>query len=490
MNENNDYKNEEEEDRLYFEGLAVEVPKRRDSKLPKVVEEYVKSAVEVSHYNEVPSAISFYVLLGQIVKDMVAIPNGRRIDDTRVQFIWMQTSGTGKSTLYDFYGPVSKLTFDMLNDKYGVEFNTFAVKDITDAGLIGSMGKEYEMVEDENGNVTRQEVPVQLYGELEGSGLAAFDEFEYSGVFKTSNHKENVVLYLNTFMNSLHGENWVITKKLKEGHVMECRCQRSLFATTYIPKQLTSVIAEKGVMQRTLIYIREVPQEIQDELRDAIIDEVGTIVDRDLPIAKFATSFVKIYESIKKHYDEIGQKPLETITFSPAFNSALKNESWKMRNFVADSRPAVFEIASNFITRLNGTMTRMAVLSCIAEAPNIRDKKKRYIVTERHVRQAAYIVRQCYKSLVSWLDSALKERPQSIQLEATKQKFMKTYEEILKESADTDGWINKTTLLSRVRKQTGVGQATIYRTFNKSLTEHFEHKKIGKYSYIKQKENE
>ena len=243
-------------------------------------------------------------------------------------------------------------------------------------------------------------------------------------------------------------------------------------------------------MQRTLIYIREVRQEIQDELRDAIIDEVGTIVNRDLPIAKFATSFVKIYDSLKKHYDEIGQKPLQTITFSPAFNSALKNESWKMRNFVADSRPAVFDIASNFITRLNGTMTRMAVLSCIAEAPNIREKKKRYIVTERHVRQAAYIVRQCYKSLVSWLDSALKERPQSIQSEATKQKFMKTYEEILKESSDTDGWINKTTLLSRVRKQTGVGQATIYRTFNKLLKEHFEHKKIGKYSYIKQKENE
>tara|TARA_R110000823_G_scaffold314937_1_gene445043 strand:+ start:333 stop:1808 length:1476 start_codon:yes stop_codon:yes gene_type:complete len=485
MSDNN-YDNEEEEDRLYFEGLAEEVPKRKNSKLPKVVEEYVKSAVEVSHYNEVPSAISFYVLLGQICKDMVSIPNGRRIDDTRVQFIWMQTSGTGKSTLYDFFGPVSRLTFDMLSDKYGVDFNTFAVKDITDAGLIGSMGETEEMVEDENGNISRQKVPIQLYGELEGSGLAAFDEFEYSGVFKTSNHKENVVLYLNTFMNSLHGENWIITKKLKEGDVMECRCQRSLFATTYIPKQLTAVIAEKGVMQRTLIYIREVPQEIQDELRDAIIDEVGTIVNRDVPVAKFATGFVKIYDALKKHYDDSGQDALRTITFSPAFNSALKNESWKMRNFVSDSRPAVFEIASNFITRLNGTMTRMAVLSCIAEAPNIRDKSKRYIVTERHVRQAAYIVRQCYKSLVSWLDSSLKERPQGLQAEATKQKFIKTYQEILNESSDTEGWINKTTLLTRIRKQTGISQATLYRDFKKIAKENFENKRIGKYSYIKE----
>ena len=50
----------------------------------------------------------------------------------------------------------------------------------------------------------------------------------------------------------------------------------------------------------------------------------------------------------------------------------------------------------------------MAVLSAIAEAPSITDKSKRFIVTERNVRQASFLVRQCYQSLVSWLDMALK----------------------------------------------------------------------------------
>ena len=212
----------DEEDRLYFEqqentaSFAQMQRRTQASVLPKVVEAYMRSASEVSLHNPVPSAMSFYVLLGQLCKDMVAIPHGRRIDDTRIQFLWMQTSGTGKSTLYDFFGPVSKLTFDLINQKHRTQFDIFSVKDTTDAALVGSMGSEIQEEEDENGNMVRRQVAIQIDGALEGEGLAAYDEFEYSGVFKQSQHKENVVMYLNTFMNSLHGENWVITKKLKE----------------------------------------------------------------------------------------------------------------------------------------------------------------------------------------------------------------------------------------------------------------------------------
>ena len=223
-NNDNDYI-EAEKDRLYFEQLYDSNPilslKDRAtpnrSNLPKVVEAYVKSATEVSKYNEVPSAVSFYVLLGQICKDMVAIPSGRRIDDTRVHFIWMQTSGTGKSTLYDFFGPVSDLSFELINRKHKTNFDVFSIKDTTDAALVGSMGEEFVEETDDEGNVRNIKQPVQIMGALEGAGLAAYDEFEYSGVFKQSQHKENVIMYLNTFMNSLHGENWIITKKLKDG---------------------------------------------------------------------------------------------------------------------------------------------------------------------------------------------------------------------------------------------------------------------------------
>ena len=404
--------NEYDEDRMYYEGLGEEMPLTQPKAigLPKVVEQYVKSAADVSKYNEIPAAIGFFVILGQLCKDMVAIPSGRRVDDTRIQFIWMQTSGRG---------------------------------------------------------------------------LVAYDEFEYSGVFKQTQHKENVIMYLNKFMNTLHGENWIIRKKLRDGDIIECRCQRSIYATTYIPKTLTNVIAEKGVIQRTLIYIKEVPQEVQDELREKVLDEVGTIKPKDAPIKKFAQNFVIIYESLRKRFDESGRDPLQTITFGKGYNDALKNESIKMRNYVANSRPEVFEIAGNFITRLNQTMTRLSVLCCIAEAPNIKDPSKRYIVTERHARQASSLIRQCYKSLVSWLDVALKVKTHALHERVGINAFREAYEGLRKKG--DEGWVNKTLLLSRVREETKKGQTTVYNNFKK-ISSMFDTKKIGVRTYLKIKE--
>ena len=106
---------EAEIDRLYFESLQEGREYSKASRIPSVVEKYVKNAVEVSINNEVPAMLSFYLLLGQISKDMVCIPAGKRRIDTRVQVIWMQTSGTGKTEMYNFFGPVSKLVFDELS---------------------------------------------------------------------------------------------------------------------------------------------------------------------------------------------------------------------------------------------------------------------------------------------------------------------------------------------------------------------------------------
>ncbi len=483
MSENN----YDDEDRMYYEGLGDVIPTSQPKAigLPKVVEQYVKSAADVSKYNEIPAAIGFFVILGQLCKDMVSIPSGRRIDDTRIQFIWMQTSGTGKTEMYNFFGPVANETFRIINEKYLAGYDVFSVDDTTDAALIGSMKLEREQVEDEDGNTSWQEIPIQIDGGFEGSGLVAYDEFEYSGVFKQTQHKENVIMYLNKFMNTLHGENWIIRKKLRDGDIIECKCQRSIYATTYIPKTLTNVIAEKGVIQRTLIYIKEVPQEVQDELREKILDEVGTIKPMKAPIQKFAQNFVIIYDTLKEHYDETGKDAIRTITFGKGYNDALKNESIKMRNYVANSRPEVFEIAGNFITRLNQTMTRLSVLCCIAEAPNIKDRSKRFIVTERHARQASLLIRQCYKSLVSWLDVALKVKTHALHERVDINAFRDAYKGLRKKG--DEGWVNKTLLLSRVREETKKGQTTVYNNFKK-ISSMFETKKIGVRTYLKVKE--
>ncbi len=163
-----------------------------EAQLPRIVREFQKSASEVSHQNEIPAAVSFFTILGQLTKDFVQIPNGRNIEDSRIHFCWIQTSGTGKSTLWNFVGPVSKMTFDMINAKgthppletnsqtEGVDavmnrtFNTFGVTDYTDSVLIGGWTEKKEMEEDDNGveRWTGQMTPNRKAGLLEGSGLA------------------------------------------------------------------------------------------------------------------------------------------------------------------------------------------------------------------------------------------------------------------------------------------------------------------------------
>ena len=122
----------------------------------KSLEIFKKSAVEVSHYNDIPAGISFFTILGQIVKDFIVIPNGRSIEDSRVHFCWVQTSGTGKSTLWNFVGPVANKTFerlmvnqhpafmnkDFVDDIMARTFNTFGVTDYTDSVLIGRYDKD------------------------------------------------------------------------------------------------------------------------------------------------------------------------------------------------------------------------------------------------------------------------------------------------------------------------------------------------------------
>tara|TARA_Y100000356_G_C11255966_1_gene290183 strand:+ start:813 stop:2270 length:1458 start_codon:yes stop_codon:yes gene_type:complete len=478
-----------EEEEIVFDVKGDEI----NSQLPSLVRRYVEDAVEVSKYNDIPATLTFFNLLGQIMKDKVTIVRGKGREDTRVPVLWLQTSGTGKTEMFNFYGKVSDLVFELLNSKYENEptinevtaFDIFDITDFTDAALIGSNKEVKIREEDEDGNVNTVYDTVTQIGALEGHGLMVFDEFEYSGVFKQSQHKENVIVYLNKLMNTLHGNNHLVKKKLKDGSVIICDCRRSPYATSYIPKGLTSVIAEKGVLQRMLIFIWEVPQEIQDEIRESVLMEVGTEIDNTMPVNKYANAIVKIYETVEERYQEVDQNPKRVIRYGQGFNEALVREYQNMRDYVSHSRPEVFEIAGNFITRLNNHMVRIAILCCIAESPGIPDKNNRFIVTPRNVAQASILIRQCYKSLVSWLDDALKVEKQQAQENANIGAFKDAYNEL----KDKDGWVNKSLLIARVREITNKSQSTIYNWLD-TIGDSFEEETISRKKYVRLKEVE
>ena len=147
---------EEYDDELYYYEEVYEDKPAEESKLPAIVEDWVKSATEVSKKNPVPATMLFYNILGDIVKDMVALPVGRSIEDCRIHVLWLQTSGSGKSEMYNFVGPVVRRLYEIMEETQGKRYDIFDLDDYTDGTLIGSF-KPVEIEEtDDEGNIRRE----------------------------------------------------------------------------------------------------------------------------------------------------------------------------------------------------------------------------------------------------------------------------------------------------------------------------------------------
>ena len=219
-------------------------------------------------------------------------------------------------------------------------------------------------------------------------------------------------------------------------------------------------------------------------MRRQLIADFGTIKPQEAPKLKYANALVKIYECVKERFDEVGGNSLNVIRVSQDANDALLRECILMEEYITHSRPEVFSAVETFINRILKHIQKLAVLCCIAEAPSIKDKSKRFIVTQKNVQQAAYLVRQCYKSLVSWLDEALRVERQVVSEQANIGVFKALYTKMDKK----DGWVHKALLLQEVRKHTKKSQATVYNWWKKGIEEHFEENRIDKSAYVKLKE--
>lgn len=456
-----------------------------DERLPSLVREWVSTFGQVSRHNEYAATLAYFNLLGQVLKDNVGIPYGFTVEDTRIHICWIQTARSGKSVLNDFYTQITNRTFNFINAQPGVnsEFDIFDVVDYTDAALIGTTEKvpnpDYEPGGDEPKEIERQ-----VFGALEGSGLALFDEFESSGVFKRSTHKENVITYFQKLMNTLTTDGYKIKKKLAHGPTITCDCQRSMFATTYPPEHLTEVIADKGVLQRMFMYIRDVPQHVLNEMRRELIASIGQIRERATPTNKFAKAFLTIHNTVKDRHDA-GISKNEIITLSEGFHDSVHLEYDNMLAYLNKVPPEVRKIVGLFETNCLIYITKFSVLCAITESIDRVDNEK-WIVFPRNVRQAAWIVRQGYMSLVAWLLAALRLRRVEVAEKAGFEDYIAAFNSC--EKTD-DGWVNKAQLRIECEENHNIPHAKFYRVWPK-IEHKFNEKKEGRTSLVKIKGDE
>ena len=520
----NDEYDEEYENEIFEDYKQVSAVFQQS--LPAVVQQFQKSAANISHYNETPAVISFFTILGQICKDFIAIPFEEEYEDTRIHFLQIQTSGTGKTVLSNFVQPIARSVFEKINAKQKHPFNmnvevpvkdangniekdadgkpimhyarkhfdVFSVQVATSAALVGHYALQDEMETDDNGTsrLTGKKIQVKMNGALEGSGLAHWDEFERSGIFSPNSHQVDMVVFLNTMLNTLHGDSWVMKKQLKEGDIVETFGERSVLAMTYPPTELNRIMTETGLLQRMLCYIREVPEAIQHNIRKKKIAKFGKFKDRQGPMDKFSDEFMKMYDLVLERYEEEkkeGKSDIETkcnmMTYTDSANDVLDLEYENMVGYINDCGLFVREVANLFINRLYITTSKLAVLCSIAQAPYIKDKSKRFEVTGQNVRQAGAITRQCYMSLIEWLERSLKDKRIASPVFNTKP-FKEKYEEMAKKTED--GWVNRKLYIAQMCKVIKKSNSQTNLIFKDKVQQNFEHTKISKSNYIKLKE--
>ena len=152
-----------------------------------------------------------------------------------------------------------------------------------------------------------------------------------------------------------------------------------------------------------------------------------------------------------------------------------------MNLYLQNTRPDVAKICSNFTTRLMKILIKMSVLSAVASAPSITNKQDRFIVTGVHVAQASIIIQKCYKTLVMWLEQSLKAKRATLTENSLEPQFISTYNAIKK---DNEGYVNKSTYLTEVRKKAKKSRAQIYRHYQ-IIRHKFHEMKEGRSTYIK-----
>tara|TARA_R110002012_G_scaffold59435_11_gene155522 strand:+ start:2233 stop:3768 length:1536 start_codon:yes stop_codon:yes gene_type:complete len=446
--------------------------------MPKCVQRWKEVVGQFSLHNDYPATMSYYVTLGQIVKDVVRIPVGRLSLDPRIQFCWIQTARSGKTTMFDFLSPVWDKTFDLVNQHpttlqkpkgplYGVnEFNLQNPDAFTDQALLGTIKKNQinpdwirgEDNLDVNGDLIPEFIDITVNGALFGSGIIAFDEFEHSGIFKDTQHKQDTVMMFQKFMNRLDSDTHLIKKRLTDwGIDLVVDSQRSLWATTLPPQGLENVILTKGVFQRMWLYVREVPESLKRKMEEDYLDLMGTIVEDDDGAEKFQDEFAEMlytnYKWCLKRLAKVGDRR-KIVEFSPDAKQRLKIIWRGMRKYMDGFPDHIHHALNTFLMNIINNMCVSAALCAISEqSPKI---------LPRHIEQGRRLTDNSFDSITTWFSDRLAKSPRRL-VEKNREKIVITS---YKECPLSNGWTSKTNVISTYMKKTQKSRNTFYRLWH------------------------
>ena len=134
-------------------------------------------------------------------------------------------------------------------------------------------------------------------------------------------------------------------------------------------------------------------------------------------------------------------------------------------------------------------MGRIAYLCSVVEAKDIKDPKKQFVVTARNVNQSAFIIRNCYKSLISWFAQSLRVTKSGM-AKTIGAGYLEVYEDLKKTQVrrinNVDGWVPKKPMMENYRSTKNVSPATGYNHWDK-VEGYFEETKDNRAVFVRLK---
>jgi len=489
----------------------------RDEKYPlsDIIQDWVKVGSEYSRYNTFPLTMCYFNIMGQIVKDFIQIPHGANRLDSRLHFVWLQTARTGKSATWKLMNTTLQGVYKNINNIAIANnldtFDTFDISVYTSAGLIGTFtendagsqkfdddieeGVELVQLQDAAGN-NEDIVPFDpmanpeqnfeekwinskkrfIVGSLHGSGIAHWDEFESSGIFKMKKHNEDMLLTFQTFLNDIDikGDGHIMTKSLA-GVVVKgkCDCQRSLYATSYVPENLAAVIRNSGVLQRAFVFVREVPNHTRRKMHKTVVDNIGKEIDDEIPVQPFIDHFTEVYKNTLEKWNKVDKKTTNMIEISDDVTKVIHQYRKQMEKYIKTCRPEIQTAVESFSINLILYNTKIAMYIALSEG--------RFDINVNDVHCAGRLVEKAYKELVGWLEQGIRTQRQSLSNNNRLNQFKQSYFDSTK---DDEGFTEKTPFLGKCAKLLQLSPKQTYLNYNK-LSEEFEETKKGRTVWVK-----
>ena len=285
-------------------------------------------------------------------------------------------------------------------------------------------------------------------------GLLFFTDYlileEARQLIKPGKDNEEIQEIFMTCAEPIGSSNNIYTKRLKNyNDTIETPSSVSWFATTHPVGKIKNVLANTGLLQRSLFY----PRMINDDVRQQMNKLSSLALTTKLDTEKFDIEFSQLREELDKVVDFASKN---TVTFKeseiPEMSSYLYEKlSWFMGETGKISKTENRDILQSFVARYRNHLLVLAHHSAVM--------RYSLYVEKEDIEYAFNMMQEIFKSLLIWIELNVEEEKET-------REENKDYVSLIHTALTGKMWMYKSDIVDFVAAHLRVHKKAVYRKLN------------------------